>query len=55
MLAGNVRWLARYRHPRCAGRAEIGQRLREVFASPAPLLATAERAGDRIAVLPALF
>ncbi|ELB87308.1 TnsA-like heteromeric transposase endonuclease subunit [Rhodococcus opacus] len=55
VLAGNVRWLARYRHPRCAGRAEIGQRLREVFASPAPLLATAERAGDRIAVLPALF
>ncbi|WP_051033621.1 hypothetical protein [Rhodococcus sp. JVH1] len=55
MLAGNVRWLARYRHPRCAGRAEIGQRLRGVFASPAPLLATAERAGDRIAVLPALL
>ena len=23
MLGGNVRWLARYRHPRCAGRAEV--------------------------------
>ena len=24
----NVRWLARYRHPRCAGRAEVTRRLR---------------------------
>ena len=34
----SVRWLARYRHPRCAGRAEVGRRLREAFAGLAPLL-----------------
>lgn len=55
VLRGNVRWLARYRHPRCAGRAEIVHRLREVFAAPAALLAGAEEVGDRLAVLPALF
>jgi hypothetical protein len=55
VLLGNVRWLARYRHPRCAGRAEIVRRLREVCAVPAPLSAGAEEVGDRLAVLPALF
>jgi hypothetical protein len=55
VLAGNVRWLARYRHPRCAGRAEIARRLREVFAAPALLMPGAEEVGDRMAVLPALF
>lgn len=54
-LRGNMRWLARYRHPRCAGRDEIVHRLREAFAAPAPLLAGAEEIGDRLAVLPALF
>jgi hypothetical protein len=52
---GNVRWLARYRHPRCAGRAEVTRRLREAFAGPAPLLAGAAQAGDLLATLPALF
>ena len=51
----NVRWLARYRHPRCAGRAGVTRRLREAFAGPAPLLAGAARAGDPLATLPALF
>lgn len=55
VLRWNVRWLARYRHPRCAGRDEIACRLREAFATPAPLLAAAEEVGDRLAVLPALF
>lgn len=55
VLRWNVRWLARYRHPRCAGRAEIVHRLRDVFAASAPLLAGAEEVGDRLAVLPALF
>ncbi|PJM97893.1 hypothetical protein CG740_38550 [Streptomyces sp. CB01201] len=54
-LMANLRWLARYRHPRCAGRPEIGARLRETFAAPTPLLAGAEDVGDRLAVLPALF
>lgn len=51
----NVRWLARYRHPRCAGRAEVTRKLRAAFASPAPLLAGAAEAGDPLATLPALF
>jgi hypothetical protein len=55
VLRGNVRWLARYRHPRCAGRGEVAHRLREVFAEPAALWAGAEEVGDRLAVLPALF
>jgi hypothetical protein len=55
VLGGNVRWLARYRHPRCAGPAEIGGRLRQAFAGAAPLLAGAAEAGDPLATLPALF
>ena len=55
VLGGNVRWLARYGHPRCAGRAEVTRRLRVAFAGSAPLLAGAARAGDPLAMLPALF
>ncbi len=55
VLGGNVRWLARYRHPRCAGTAEIAGRLREAFARAAPLLDGAAGAGDPLATLPALF
>ena len=55
VLGGNVRWPARYRHPRCAGPADITRRLREAFARPAPLLAGAAEAGDPVATLPALF
>lgn len=54
VLAANVRWLAGYRHSRCM-RAEYGARLREIFATPAPLLAGAEAVGDRMAVLPVVF
>jgi len=42
----NLRWLARYRHRRCR-REPVADRLREVFAEPLPLLAGAERVGDR--------
>lgn len=55
VLNGNMRWLARYRHPRCAGRAEIVLRLRGAFKEPVPVLVGAEAVGDRILVLPALF
>jgi hypothetical protein len=54
-VAANVRWLSRYRHPRCAGGPETAGALRRVFAIPAPLLAGAEQAGDCLAVLPVLF
>ncbi|MFG3532263.1 TnsA-like heteromeric transposase endonuclease subunit [Streptomyces sp. NPDC047917] len=50
----NLRWLARYRHPRCH-RAPIAVQLREVFAEPQLLVAGAERVGDRLAVLPVLY
>ncbi|WP_235619376.1 TnsA-like heteromeric transposase endonuclease subunit [Embleya scabrispora] len=50
----NLRWLARYRHPRCH-QAPVADRLRNVFAEPLPLVAGAEAVGDRLAVLPVLF
>lgn len=54
VLLANVRWLSRYRHPRCLHPA-AADRLREVFATPGPLLPGADAAGDRLATLPALF
>lgn len=52
--AANLRWLAGYRHPRCARPGPAGV-LREVFSDPSPLLVGARAAGDPIAVLPVLF
>lgn len=54
VLAGNLRWLAGYRHPRhdVAGVAAL---LGDVFARPAGLMEGAGAAGDPIAVLPVLF
>ena len=54
-VAANVRWLARYRHPRCGGREDLIVRLLEVFAQPTPLFAGADRVGDRLLVLPVLY
>ena len=55
VLAANVRWLSRYRHPRCAGQPGIADAVRRAFGAPAPLLAGAAEAGDCLAVLPVLF
>ena len=55
VLAANVRWLARYRHPRCAGRAEVADALREAFCGPVCLSAGVAAVGDNLAVLPVLF
>ena len=54
IVTANLRWLAGYRHPRhhLPGTVEV---LRRVFATPTPLMAGAEAAGDPIAVLPVLF
>ncbi|MFI6063271.1 TnsA-like heteromeric transposase endonuclease subunit [Streptomyces sp. NPDC051286] len=54
VLLANVRWLSRYRHPRCL-HGPAADRLREVFAAPGPLMAGADAAGDRLATLPVLF
>jgi hypothetical protein len=51
VLAANVRWLSRYRHPRCAGRPEVADALRRAFAAPACLSAGAAVAGDNLPVL----
>jgi hypothetical protein len=50
----NLRWLARYRHPRCY-RAETADALREVFAFSRLLFPGAELVGDRVLVLPVLY
>jgi hypothetical protein len=55
VLAANVRWLSRYRHPRCSGSPETVSALRRAFAASAPLLSGAAEAGDSLAVLPVLF
>jgi hypothetical protein len=55
VLAANVRWLSRYRHPRCAGRPEIADALCGAFATPACLSAGVSAVGDNLAVLPVLF
>ncbi|WP_127357126.1 TnsA-like heteromeric transposase endonuclease subunit [Actinacidiphila soli] len=54
VLLANVRWLSRYRHPRCLLRP-VADRLLQVFAEPGPLLLGADAAGDRLATLPTLF
>lgn len=53
--AGNVRWLSRYRHPRCAASGSAMEHVLEVFAAAKPLRAGAAEVGDPLAVLPALF
>lgn len=53
VVEANVRWLAGYRHPRCAG-----SRLPEVaacFRTPLPLVEGVRLLGDPIAVWPAVF
>jgi putative transposase len=55
VFMANLRWLARYRHLRCARETDIAERLVEVFRRPRQLRAGAEEAGDVLRVLPALF
>ena len=54
VLRANVRWLSRYRHPRCR-REPVAAALLEVFAGRRPLLAGAALAGDPAAVLPVAY
>ncbi|MFI9762477.1 TnsA-like heteromeric transposase endonuclease subunit [Streptomyces sp. NPDC051963] len=54
VLMANVRWLAGYRHPR-VHRADVADRLVDVFTDGAGLLEGARRTGDQIAVLPVPF
>jgi hypothetical protein len=54
VLAANVRWLSRYRHPRC-GVPEVPAALLEVFAQGTGLFAGAALVRERLRVLPVLF
>ena len=54
VLAGNVRWLAGYRHPR-HGVAGVVQQVLAAFAGPGRLSAAAATVGDPVAVLPVVF
>ena len=55
VLVANVRWLARYRHPRCGARADVAEELLEAFLSRRPLFDGIQAVGDRLVVLPVLF
>jgi hypothetical protein len=54
VLVANVRWLSRYRHPRCLV-PQVAVVLLEAFAGGRGLFEGAEAAGDRLRVLPVLF
>lgn len=54
IVTANLRWLAGYRRPRHHV-PDTAQVLRQVFATPMPLLAGAQAAGEAMAVLPVLF
>jgi hypothetical protein len=55
VLVANVRWLSRYRHPRCGAQRAVAERLVAAFARPRPLFEGACEVGDRLAVLPVLY
>ncbi|WP_197287613.1 TnsA-like heteromeric transposase endonuclease subunit [Streptomyces apocyni] len=52
-VEANVRWLADYRHPRCAG--GLMPRIVQCFRTPTPLVEGVRLLGDPIAVWPAVF
>jgi hypothetical protein len=54
VVSANHRWIAGYRHPRCA-HPELEARLLEIFCDTLPLMAGAEEAGDPLATLPVLY
>jgi hypothetical protein len=55
VLAANVRWLSGFRHRRCLNARAGGELVRRVAAGPVTVADLAGCAGDRLAVLPALY
>lgn len=55
VVTTNVRWLSRYRHPRCLGAQGVSESLLAAFEQPRALWEGATAVGDRLAVLPVLF
>jgi hypothetical protein len=55
VLAANVRWLSGFRHRRCQNAAAGSELMRRAAAGPVTVADLAGCAGDRLAVLPALY
>nr|WP_030382666.1 MULTISPECIES: TnsA-like heteromeric transposase endonuclease subunit [unclassified Streptomyces] len=55
VVAGNVRWLAGYRHPRYRDAGGLEQAVLEAFAAPRPLMAGAAAAGEVLSTLPVAY
>lgn len=55
VLAANVRWLSGFRHRRCVNAAAGSVLMQRVAAGPVAVTDLVARAGDRLAVLPALY
>src|SRR5260370_39590378 len=55
VVTANVRWLSRYRHPRCAGPDGLAGAVMAAFDQPAALWDGAAAVGDRVAGLPVVF
>jgi hypothetical protein len=55
VLAANVRWLSGFRHRRCVNAAVGSVLMQRVAAGPVTVTDLVARAGDRLAVLPALY
>jgi hypothetical protein len=55
VLAANVRWLSGFRHRRCGNAPAGGELVRRAAAGPVTVADLAGCAGDRLAVLPALY
>jgi hypothetical protein len=54
VVRANVRWLSRYRHPRCRREPESAGLL-DAFEAGCPLLAGVAQVGDPVAVLPVAY
>ncbi|MGW6062622.1 TnsA-like heteromeric transposase endonuclease subunit [Streptomyces sp. NPDC055189] len=55
VVAGNVAWLAGYRHPRYRGADGLEEAVLEVYAQPRPLLEGVAGVGDPLQVLPVVY
>jgi hypothetical protein len=53
-MTTNVRWLAGYRHPRCAPR-DLQHAAESLVATPMPLMEIAALIGDPLASLPVIY
>ncbi|MBT2456748.1 TnsA-like heteromeric transposase endonuclease subunit [Streptomyces sp. ISL-86] len=55
VTAGNVRWLAGYRHPRYRGAAQLEEAVLGALARPRPLIEGVRAVGNPLVVLPVVY